>query len=276
MHYLLLLITFVALVWGSASIIPTFVRAYDFFPGLTAALLLIFLCTSFWGIAAVYLIDLLSSHHRRNNEFLRNFYKLLYEDLGVMLALAALLWGIFWTAKPAYSLSNIDIACLGLPLYIYAISSAAKAKDQSGMLKVTLGHKAFLIAFPGTLLVASCVALVQIYSGRVPALGSLWIQLSILAGGFSTYVGCKQFAYYVHHRSIKASPTLGRMFRKLRGGRPGIYDLAIQASERFEEGMKIKNSSARRRSQAHGRQEDEKALAAHKAAIGWSRATASG
>lgn len=242
MHYLLLLCIVVPLAWGLASIPPIFVRAYDFFPGLIVALLLVFICTSFWGIATVYLIDLLNSHRRRNNEFLRNFYKLLHEDLGVMIVLAALLWGIFWAAKPAYSLSNIDVACLGLPLYIYAISSIAKAKDPSGILKVTLGHRAFLIALPFALLLASCVALVQIYSGRVPALSSLWIQLSILAGGFSTYVGSKQFAYYAHHRRITASPTLGRMFRKLRGGKPGIYDLAIQASERFEEGMKIKTA----------------------------------
>lgn len=242
MHYLLLLCTAVSLAWGSASITPVFVRAYNFFPGLTAALLLVFLCTSFWGIATVYLIDLLSSHHRRNNEFLRNFYKLLYEDLGAMLVLAALLWGIFWAAKPAYSLSNIDIACLGLPLYIYAISSIAKAKDPSGILKITLGYRAFLITLPLALLLASCIALVQIYSGRAPALSSLWIQLSIVAGGFSTYVSSKQFAYYMHHRRITASPTLGRMFRKLRGGKPGIYDLAIQASDRFEESMRIRTA----------------------------------
>lgn len=242
MHYLLLLCIVVSLAWGSASITPVFVRTYNFFPGLTAALLLVFLCTSFWGIATVYLIDLLSSHHRRNNEFLRNFYKLLYEDLGAMLVLAALLWGIFWAAKPAYSLSNIDIACLGLPLYIYAISSIAKAKDPSGILKITLGYRAFLITPPLALLLASCIALVQIYSGRAPALRSLWIQLSIVAGGFSTYVSSKQFAYYMHHRRITASPTLGRMFRKLRGGKPGIYDLAIQASERFEESMRIRTA----------------------------------
>ncbi|PTA85949.1 hypothetical protein CWM66_27995 [Kosakonia sp. H7A] len=137
MHYFLLLCIVVPLVWGSVSIIPIFVQTYDVFPGLTAALLLVFLCTSLWGIATAYLIDLLSSHNRRNNEFLRNFYKLLYEDLGVMLVLAALLWGIFWAAKPAYSLSNIDIACLGLPLYIYAISSIARATDPSGILNHT-------------------------------------------------------------------------------------------------------------------------------------------
>ncbi len=79
MHYLLLLYIIVPLAWGLASIPPIFVRAYDFFPGLIVALLLVFICTSFWGIAAVYLIDLLNSHRRRNNEFLRNFYKLLHE-----------------------------------------------------------------------------------------------------------------------------------------------------------------------------------------------------
>ncbi len=198
----------------------------------------------FWGVSLIYVIDLLNSHYRKNNEFLRKFYAELHSDLLSLLAFAAILFALFSMARASYSWSSIDVACLGLPLFIYAIDTLARTRDPSGILKMSIAQRLAVMVPPTGLLVASCWALIEIISGEVPALASLWIQLCILFAGFASYVGAKQIRYSVLHRRLGISPTIMALFRKLRGTESGLYDQTAQMAERFQRDMNVAASKA--------------------------------
>jgi len=236
MHFVLLISILVSLLWGFITVVPFLVEICGW--SVPSALLCIVLVDVFWGVSTAYLIDLFSSHLRKNNEFLRSFYAELHADLIVLLVFAVVLFVIFALATTRYSLSNIDIACLGIPLLIYAIDSLAKAKDPTGTLTISLDKRLMLLFLPVCLLLLSSWALIRIYSGSVPPWVSLWLQLNILAAGFSSYVGAKQFCYFLKHRRLGVSPTLMTMFAKFHGGRPGIYDLVAELERRFERSMR--------------------------------------
>ncbi len=211
---------------------------------LSIAVTSVALMNLFWGVSTIYLIDLLSSHYRKNNEFLRKFYQELHTDLLALLTFAAILVVVFSLAKPSYSFSNIDVACLGIPLFIYAIDSLAKTKDPVGILKLRLAWRLALMMPSVTLLIASSWSLIHIYSGEFPASASLWIQFCILFAGFSSYVAAKQVRYFVLHRKLGISPTIERIFKKLRGGKPGIYDQTAAMAELFQREMRSATSKA--------------------------------
>lgn len=232
MHLVLLMSLLISLLWGLFFAVPFLTGRYEW--PLPAALLCVLFLSVFWGVATVYVIDLLNSHYRKNNDFLRKFYAELHTDLLIILVFAGVLFVIFYLAAVDYRLSNIDIACLGIPLFICAIDSLAKVKDRAGLIRFSLGARLSIMLTPVALLILSIWMLVQIYSGLVPASVSLWLQLNILAAGFSAYVGAKQFCYFVKHRRLGISPTLMNMFLKLRGGRPGEYDQIAEMAAEFE------------------------------------------
>lgn len=141
-------------------------------------------------------------------------------------------------------MSNIDIACLGVPLFIYAIDTIARARDPVGILRFGRPLRLIFMAFPAVMLVGCGWMLIRIYSGEVPAAASLWIQVCILLAGFSSYVGAKQLSYFMRHRRLGISPTLQQTFLRLRGGKPGIYDEAVVLAERFRREMLVATSKA--------------------------------
>ncbi|WP_369934856.1 hypothetical protein [Xanthomonas tesorieronis] len=241
MHIFLILILIGSLIWGWITMVP-YLLGNDW--PLTVAVPFVALIDVFWGVSTIYLIDLLNSHYRKNNEFLRKFYQELHSDLFSLLAFAAILIIIFTLAKPTYSLSNIDIACLGIPLFIYAIDSLARAKDPAGILKLSIARRLFLMTPPAALLLTSSWSLIHIYSGDVPAGASLWIQFCIFFAGFASYVSSKQVRYFMMHRKLGISPTIQRLFKKLRGGKPGIYDQTAAMAEHFQREMRAATSKA--------------------------------
>lgn len=242
MHRILLLSLLISLLWGGLSLVPYLTGPCDW--SLSLALMAVVVLDVFWGVATVFVIDLFNSHYRHNNEFLRSFYAELHADLTSLLVLAGVLFVIFSMATPGYALSNIDIACLGLPLFITAIDTLARARDPVGILRFSVGGRLFLMSMPAAMLVLSSWILIRIYSGQIPAAASLWLQLNIIAAGFSTYVMAKQVSYFLKHRKISLSPTLEKMFAAFRGGRPGIYDQAAVVAEKFERDMKKASAQA--------------------------------
>ncbi|MBD9477398.1 hypothetical protein [Pseudoxanthomonas sp. PXM02] len=251
MHRILLLSLLVSLLWGVLSLVPYLTGPCGW--PLSLALMAVVVIDVFWGVATVYVIDLFNSHYRNNNEFLRSFYAELHADLIAVLVLAGVLFVIFSMATPGYALSNIDIACLGLPLFINAIDALARAKDPVGILRLNMGQRLFLMSVPAAMLVLSSWILIRIYSGQIPAAASLWLQLNIIAAGFSAYVSAKQVSYFLTHRKMGVSPTLEKMFAAFRGGRPGPYDHAKQLAEKFERDMKKATAQA-----AAGRRQSRK------------------
>lgn len=198
----------------------------------------------FWGVSMIYAIDLLNSHYRKNNEFLRKFYAELHSDLLSLIVFAVLLLTIFSLARATYSLSSIDIACLGVPLFICAIDTLARAKDPAGILRMSITRRLLLLVLPVGLLIASCWVLIEILSGELPAAASLWIQLCIFFAGFASYISAKQTRYFILHRRLGVSPTIMALLRKVRGGSPGLYEQTAQMAERFHRDMNVATSKA--------------------------------
>lgn len=248
MYYVVILVLVISLVWG--CIATSAVEIQGIIPVISWKVVLVIFAGTFWGVAAVYLIDLFNSHRRRNTEFLRVFYAQLHDDLIAMLFMAVILFAVFYHASVKYDFSNIDIACLGLPLFVYAILSIVKAKDRTGVLVFKAKIKNSIVAIYLGMLAASSWALVQIYSGELSSAASIWVQITIVAAGISTYISAKQINYFVTERRVDFSPTLRDMFSKFRGGRPGPYDMAAEISDKFNKELKshvAKKARERRR-----------------------------
>lgn len=242
MHVVLMLTVVGSLLWGLIALTPYLLQKG--WP-LALAVPFIGLIDVFWGVSMIYIIDLLNSHYRKNNEFLRKFYAELHSDLLSVLALAAVLLVIFSLARTSYSLSSIDVACLGLPMFICALDSLARTKDPSGILKMSLPRRLILMAFPAGLLVASCWVLIEILSNEFSASASLWLQLCILFAGFASYVGSKQTRYFMLHRRLGISPTIMALLKKVRGrGAPAFYEQTAQMAEKFQRDLNVATAKA--------------------------------
>ncbi len=248
MHIVLMLTVVGSLLWGLTALTPYLLQK-----GWPLALAVPFvgLIDVFWGVSMIYAIDLLNSHYRRNNEFLRKFYAELHSDLLSVLALAAVLLVIFSLARTSYSLSSIDIACLGLPMFICALDSLARTKDPSGILRLGLARRLALMGLPAGLLVASCWVLIEILSNEFTASASLWLQLCILFAGFASYVGAKQTRYFILHRRLGISPTIMTLLKRVRArGAPAFYEQTALMAENFQRDLnvaKAKEAAARRK-----------------------------
>jgi hypothetical protein len=241
MHIILVLIIAGSLFWGLLAFTP-YLLAHGW--PASVAIPFVTLIDLPCGLSAFYLVDLLKSHYRKNNEFLRRFYAELHADLLVLLFFSAILFAIFSLASTSYSLSNIDIACLGIPLFIYAIDTIARARDPVGILPFGMVRRLAYMTLPAVMLVACGWMLIRIYSGEVPAAASLWVQVCIFLAGFSSYVAAKQLGYSLKHRRLGISPTLQQIFLRLRGGKPGIYDEAVVFAEHFQKKMLVATSKA--------------------------------
>lgn len=242
MHVVLMLTVVGSLLWGVIALTPYLLQK-----GWPIALAVPFigLIDVFWGISMIYVIDLLNSHYRKNNEFIRNFYAELHSDLISMLVLAVVLLVIFCLARTSYSLSSIDIACLGLPMLICALDSLARAKDPSGIITMGLARRLALMALPAGLLVASCWVLIEVLSNEFSASASLWLQLCIVFAGFASYVGSKQTRYFMLHRRIGISPTIMALLKRVRGrGAPAFYEQTAQMAERFQRHVDVATAKA--------------------------------
>jgi len=242
MHIVLMLTVVGSLLWGLIALTPYLLQKG--WP-LALAVPFIGLIDVFWGVSMIYAIDLLNSHYRRNNEFLRKFYAELHSDLLSVLALAVVLLVIFSLARTSYSLSSIDIACLGLPMFICALDSLARTKDPSGILKMGLARRLALMGLPAGLLVASCWVLIEVLSNEFSASASIWLQLCILFAGFASYVGAKQTRYFVLHRRLGISPTIMALLKRVRGrGAPAFYEQTAQMAEKFQRDLNVANAKA--------------------------------
>ncbi|MBH1392569.1 hypothetical protein I5U25_06565 [Stenotrophomonas maltophilia] len=242
MHIVLMLTVVGSLLWGLIALTPNLLQKG--WP-LAVAVPFIGLVDVFWGVSMIYVIDLLNSHYRKNNEFLRKFYAELHSDLLTVLVLAVVLLVIFSLARTSYSLSSIDVACLGLPMFICALDSLARSKDPSGILTMSLTRRLILMALPAGLLIASCWVLVEILSNEFSASASLWLQLCILFAGFTSYVGSKQTRYFMLHRRLGISPTIMALLRKVRGaGSPAFYEQTAQMAEKFQRDLNVATAKA--------------------------------
>lgn len=242
MHIALMITVVVSLLWGLIALTPYLLQKG--WP-LALAVPFIGLIDVFWGVSMIYVIDLLNSHYRKNNDFLRKFYAELHSDLLSVLALAVVLLVIFSLARTSYSLSSIDIACLGLPMFICSVDSLARAKDPSGVLRLGLAGRMALMALPAGLLVASCWVLIEILSNEFSDSASLWLQLCILFAGFASYVGSKQTRYFMLHRRFGISPTIMALLKRVRSkGTPAFYEQTAQMAEKFQQHISVATAKA--------------------------------
>lgn len=252
MYYIVILVIAISFVWG--CIATSAIEIQGFIPAVSWKIAWVAAAGTFWGVAAVYLIDLVSSHRRKNTDFLRVFYAQLHDDLIAMLSMAVILFFVFRYASTQYEFSNIDIACLGLPLFVYAILSIVRAKDKTGVLVFKAKIKSSIVAIYLVMLAVSSWVLIQIYSGELSSAASIWVQITIVAAGISTYISAKQINYFITRRRVDFSPTLRDMFSKLRGGRPGPYDMAAEISDKFNREVKSHVAKkARERRQMSGK-----------------------
>jgi hypothetical protein len=198
--------------------------------------------STMWGVASIYVIDLIASHLDRNSHFLKVFYKQLHDDLIGLVVMAVLTVGLTRRAGIVYNFTSTDIAGAGLPFFITAILTILRISGRSGALQFTSKAKVALISLNVAAVLISLLAVLRVMTNSVSPMASAWIQTTILAAGFAAYVGAKQLKYFYEHRRVAYSPTIQRMFFHLRGAKPGMYDMTVAFADRFNKQMRVVSS----------------------------------
>lgn len=240
MHRIVMLLIMGSTVWGWISL-PRIELAFGAFK-LPLTFTIALCGSTFWGVATIYLIDLLQSHRERNSHFLKVFYQRLHEDLMGMVAMGFVTVGFIHAAGIAYSFSSTDIAFAGLSMFVTAILTVARTSVPRGTLRFSRRMKALLISLNLIMLTTALLVLLRIASKTYLAPAAAWMQITILAAGFCSYVAAKQVRYFVESKRVAYSPTIKRMLFDLRGSKHGMYDMAAELSDRFNRDMRAASS----------------------------------
>lgn len=239
MKYFLYTIAIGSLLWGTA-VNGGF--------GSMSGLLVTSYTAPFWGTALLYLYDFAMAIAGRNSPYMTKFYASLKNDIFSNALFGLTLFFLFWLAPAEYSLSNIDIAALGLPFVIVAAletlqSAKIKIADRN-LPKKVIG---LLMMVQIATFLVSIWFLRRIMTGELSSAQSLWIQITILCAALTFYFGAKQIRFVITQQKMEVSPVLLQLFSSIPNS-PQLYKGTESTATAWNAMVKKEKAAARKKS----------------------------
>jgi len=198
-----------------------------------------------WGAATLYLCDFSAAMTGRSSPYWKKFYAENKTDLYVCGFTGLTLVLLNLRSSDRYSWYSLDLALLGLPFFLYAIS----AIRECAAIKVA-GHKLPLrvratlcILFAG-LYAITILILLNVQSKSMPEYEALWYQISIFCAGLFSLIFARQIPYMLKH-GAEPSPILLDMFSSMKFS-PGIYAAAARAAQEWNQHVKLEKAALRK------------------------------
>ncbi|WP_140411126.1 hypothetical protein [Chromobacterium violaceum] len=238
MKYILIAVIFISMIWEMSL----------HNDGLLLNLYRMGVGTSMWGCATLILFDFFLAMIKKNSPFMQEFYETIKNDLIICGAWGASIVAINYLAPSKYSFLNFDAAGLGVPFFLYGISTMSKC----GKLSIA-GRKIpqkiilimsllFLLAYVGSFYVWW-----QILNNAFTPAKSLWYQISILCTAVFVFTESNRMKFYLEKERIEASPVLLNLLSSFKST-TGMYKQTAIASEQWnKEVQKLKREERKSR-----------------------------
>jgi len=200
-----------------------------------------------WGVATIYLCDFAMALVGRSSPYWQKFYAENKTDLfvcGVMGLTPVLL---MTPSSGRYSWYNLDLALLGLPFFLYAISAIRKcATIKVAGRTLPLRIRITLCTLFASMYVVTIFVLRDVQSKTMPEYEALWYQITIFCSGLAALIFARQIPYMLRQGRIEPSPVLLDLFSSMKSS-PGIYVDAARASQQWNQHIQLEKAALRKR-----------------------------
>jgi len=245
----------VALGWGFLALrVNPLTLLFDFeFFALLKALYIVGFTASFWPMAYIELVDYVHSRFGKNGRHYLDYSKGLQKDLLVAGLTAMALTSIYWLDSVNYGFSGIDIAFVGFPFLINALYTMIQC-TQVSLAGKPIRKRAPLIMFCVVLggSVTAFWMLVKNASGELTTDQALFLQLTILFGGFSFFLNCNFMLHSWRQGRFEGSAFKRYFFTEVIKSKLNLYSDLDKVLEPFNKQMaqrKSQHAAALRRQQ---------------------------
>jgi hypothetical protein len=200
--------------------------------------------TTMWGLGIMYLFDFSMAMFGRNSGFMIEFYSELAPELKNCASMGCVLVVLSFLAKEKYNFLSPDIALLGAPFLLQALSQVKKC-TQLNVAGATLPRKAtWAMTFIfSTIFILSIYVVWKIQYATLPAHQSVWFQVSIFFTSLASYIMTNQLRFFLENKKIEPSPVLMQLFRSFKGGE--VYGVATTVAGEWNKEAKRRASEQR-------------------------------
>lgn len=252
LFYPILLVSFF---WGFLALrVNPFALLYNLeFFALLKAFYIVGFTASLWPLAYLELVDYVHSRLGKNGRHYLDYAESLQKDLIVAGITALALVGIYWLDSVSYAFSGIDIAFVGFPFLVNALYTLIQG-TQVSVAGQPIRKRASLPMFCVVLGATTAVywLLVKNSSGELATDQALYLQLTILFGGFCFFLSSNFMLHCWRHGRFESSAFKRYFFTEVVRSKSNFYRDLDKVLEPFNQQMarrKSQHSAAIRRQQ---------------------------
>ncbi|NTZ96900.1 hypothetical protein FCH79_16585 [Pseudomonas koreensis] len=252
LFYPLMLLAFF---WGFLALrVNPIALVYNFeFVALLKVFYIVGFTAFLWPLAYIELVDYVHSRLGKNGRQYLDYAKSLQKDLIVSGLTAVALVGIYWLDSVSYVFSGIDIAFVGFPFLINALYTLIQS-TQVSFAGQPIRKRAPLLMFCVVLGATTAVywLLVKNSSGELATDQALYLQLTVLFGGFCFFLNSNFMLHCWRHGRFESSAFKRYFFTEVVRSKSNLYsdlDNVLKPFNKKMEQLKSQHAAAIRRQQ---------------------------